>query len=189
MTLKEIQQATACDSVFKKLINGLKADTIDCVNESDLRQFKHVVGELSVKDGVVMKGSRIVIPTKLQKRVVEIAHEGHQGLVKTKQLLRSRIWFPDSDAKVASVTNKCAACQAVVHVNAQEPIKSTELPNGPLEKLAADYYGPLPSGEYVWLLLMNIRVFQRWTLLRLCLLKQHYQSLIELFLHLEFLLV
>ena len=147
LTLKEIQQATACDSVFKKLINGLETDTIDCVNESDLRQFKHVIGELSVKDGVVMRGSRIVIPTKLQKRVVEIAHEGHQGLVKTKQLLRSRIWFPDLDAKVASVINTC--CQAVVPVNAQEPIKSTELPNGPWEKLAIDYYGPLPSGEYV----------------------------------------
>ena len=34
-------------------------------------------------------------------------------------------------------------------VNAQEPIKSTELPNGPWERLAIDYYGPLPSEEYV----------------------------------------
>ena len=48
LALKDIQQATACDSVFKKLINGLETDTIDCVNESDLRQFKHVIGELSV---------------------------------------------------------------------------------------------------------------------------------------------
>ena len=39
LTLKEIQQARACDSVFKKLINGLETDTIDCVSESDLRQF------------------------------------------------------------------------------------------------------------------------------------------------------
>ena len=72
LTLEEIQQATACDSVFKKLINGLETDTIDCVNESDLRQFKHMIGELSVKDGVVMRGSRIAIPTKLQKMVVDM---------------------------------------------------------------------------------------------------------------------
>ena len=46
--------------------------------------------------------------------------------------------------------NTCAACQAVVPVNAQEPIyQSTELPNGPWEKLTIDYYGPLPSGEHV----------------------------------------
>ena len=134
--MKEIQQATASDSVFKKLINGLETDTIDCVNESDLRQFKHVIGELSIEDGVVMRGSRIVIPTKLQKRAVAIAHEGHHGLVKTKQLLRSRIWFPGLNAKVASVINTCAACQAVVPVNAQEPIKSTELLNGPMGKVS-----------------------------------------------------
>ena len=133
LTLKKIQQATACDLVFKKLINGLETDTIDCVNESDLRQFKHVIGELSVKDGVVIRGSRIVIPSKLQKSVVEIAHEGYQGLVEAKQLLRSHIWFPGLDAKAASVINTCAACQAVVSVYAQEPITSTELPNGPCE--------------------------------------------------------
>ena len=66
-----------------------------------------------------------------------------------RQLLRSRIWFPGLNAKVASVINACAACQAIVPVNAQEPNKSTELPNGLWEKLANDYYGPLPSGEYV----------------------------------------
>ena len=173
------------------MINGLETDTIDCVNKSDLRQFKHVIGELSVKDGVVMRGSRIVIPTKLQKRVVEIAHEGHQGLVKTKQLLRSRIWFPGLDAKVASVINTCVACQAVVPVNAQEPIKPTELPNGRWEKLAIDYYGPLPSGEYVLVVIDEYSHFPEIdiTTVRLRLLKQHYESLIELFLHLEFLLV
>lgn len=31
----------------------------------------------------------------------------------------------------------------------QEPIQSTELPNGPWESLEVDYYGPLPSGDYV----------------------------------------
>ena len=31
----------------------------------------------------------------------------------------------------------------------QEPVKSTELPKGPWENLAVDYYGPLPSGDYV----------------------------------------
>ena len=31
----------------------------------------------------------------------------------------------------------------------QEPVKSTELPKGPSENLAVDYYGPLPSGDCV----------------------------------------
>ena len=119
-----------------------------------------MIGELSVKDDVEMRGSRVVIPTTLQKRAVEVAHEGHQGLVKTKQLLRFCIWFPGLDAKVASVINTCAACQVVVPVNAQEPIKSTKLPNGPWEKLAIDYYGLLPFAEYILVVIDEYLRFQ-----------------------------
>ena len=38
-----------------------------------------------------MRGMRIVIPVSLRKRVLELAHEGHQGIVKTKDRLRSKV--------------------------------------------------------------------------------------------------
>ena len=37
----------------------------------------------------MMRGMRIVVPVSMRKRVLEIAHEGHQGVVNTKvRLLR-----------------------------------------------------------------------------------------------------
>ena len=36
---------------------------------------------------------RIVIPPSLQNHAVQLAHEGHQGIVKTKQLLRQKVWY------------------------------------------------------------------------------------------------
>ena len=41
------------------------------------------------------------------------------------------------------------ARQANVNTPSQEPVKSTELSQGPWENLAVDYYGPLSSGDYV----------------------------------------
>ena len=41
-----------------------------------------------------------MIPTALQDRVLNIAHEGRQGVVRTKQLIREKVWFPGVDAKV-----------------------------------------------------------------------------------------
>ena len=96
-----------------------------------------------------MRGTKIIIPKSLQSKVVRIAHEGHQGLVKTKQFLRSRVWFPKMDEVVSSVVGPCVACQATMYTPSQEPIQSTQLPNGPWESLAVDYYRPLPSGDYV----------------------------------------
>ena len=38
---------------------------------------------------VIIPGQIIVLPESLHKKVICTAHEGHQGLVKTKQLLQS----------------------------------------------------------------------------------------------------
>ena len=39
--------------------------------------------------------------------VVRIAHEGHIGIVRTKQLLRERVWFPKIDKMVESEIKNC----------------------------------------------------------------------------------
>ena len=69
---------------------------VDGVDPSILRIFANVRDELTSMDGKFdPRGNRIVIPDALQTRVVELAHEGHQGLVKTLSLLKSRVWFPE----------------------------------------------------------------------------------------------
>ena len=63
---------------------------MDGVDPRILRIFANVRDELTSADGkCVLRGYRIVIPDALQKRVVELAHDGHQGLVKTRSLVRS----------------------------------------------------------------------------------------------------
>ena len=79
-----------------------------------LIKFLQVKDELSVyQDKLVLCGSRVVIPESLQSRVVKIAHEGHLGIVKTKQLIRDRVWFPGMDKMVENEIKQCSACQLV----------------------------------------------------------------------------
>ena len=57
--------------------------------------YEKLSSELSVFDNsIVLRGHRIVHPVALHKIVVYLAHEGHQGLVKTKLLPRAKVWFP-----------------------------------------------------------------------------------------------
>ena len=56
--------------------------------------------EITVVGRLVMRGMRIVIPVSLLKRVLELAREGHQGIVKTKDRLRSKLWWPDMNSMV-----------------------------------------------------------------------------------------
>ena len=88
----------------------------------------------------------MVVPTMLQKRAVEIAHEGHQGIVKTKTLLREKVWFPGIDGMVKEAIQNCIACQA--NRTPDHPQMSA-LPPRPWHTVSVDFCGPFPTGEYL----------------------------------------
>lgn len=46
-----------------------------------------VAGELCVIGQFVLRGTRMIIPSKLQPRTLALANEGHLGVVGTKQNL------------------------------------------------------------------------------------------------------
>ena len=95
-------------------------------------------------------GPCIVMPTGLQSRTITIAHEGHLGMVKTKQLLREKVWFPGIDKQVEHLVKSCLPCQAVTKIREQKPeLFMSELPDGPWRNLCADFWGPTPDGKYV----------------------------------------
>ena len=110
LTVKEVEAATASDKLLQTLKQWLTTDTKRPFPVG-LEGFKHVRDDLScTKGGIVLRGNRIVIPASLQTRVVDLAHGGHQGIVKTKALIRSRVWFAGIDAKVEHAVKVCAQC-------------------------------------------------------------------------------
>ena len=82
-------------------------------------------------------------------------YRSHMKDVKTKQLLRTKVWFPAIDKLEESAVRSCIACQAATPATNIEPLQMTELPHGPWESLSADYLGPLPSGEYLLVMIDN----------------------------------
>ena len=106
-----------------------------------------VAGELCVIGQLVLRGTRIIIPSKLQPRTLALAHEGHLGVVGTKQNLRTKVWWPGMDKAAERHCRACHGCQLVARPDPPEPIRSTSLHDGPWQDLAVDLMGPLPSGH------------------------------------------
>ena len=92
MTMSEIQIATDADKALQSLRAAIRHNMWDC----DLvKPYRNIKDELTVApQNIVLRGSRIVIPTSLQQKAIDLAHDTHQGLVKTKALLREKVWFP-----------------------------------------------------------------------------------------------
>ena len=165
MTLKGIQQATTQDKTPQCVAYLIRNSSWNKLydlpqeykeaNQTELNLFKRVKDELTVNDEltIVLKGSRIVIPEQLREKAVSIAHEGHQGLVKTKQLLREKVWFPGIDKYVKRVVDTCITRQANGPENRPDPLQMSQLPPAPWHTLHMDFCGPFPSGEYLFVVI------------------------------------
>ena len=123
------------------------------------KSYVCVRNKLTIIGHVILRGMRIVIPEKLRQRVLRLAHEGHQGIVKMKERLRSKMWWPGVDKEAERKCRECYGCQLVTKETIIPPVKTTRLPERPWQDPALDLLGPLPTGEH---LLVLIDYFSRW---------------------------
>ena len=125
------------------------------VDERELKLFSRVKNELSVNSetDIVLRDTRIVVPTALREKALLLAHEGHQGLVKTKKLLREKIWFPGIEEQAKQMIDRCIPCQANGPQNKPDPSQMSPLPPEPWHTVHMDFCGPFPSGEYLFVII------------------------------------
>ena len=130
LSMEEIREATdqTLTMVMDIVQNGGQETRY---NRGDLKPFKLVHSELSVANGILLRGSRILVSKSLRQKVVYTSHEGHQGIVKTKQLLRSPICFPRMGCMVEATTRGCLPCQASTQEKHTELLLMTESPERP----------------------------------------------------------
>ena len=144
MTLFEIQEATKNDPTLQeflrlaKIIRTNKWDSISKITDervdiAELKLFSKLKHELTMNEpsNVILRDTRLVMPHSLRKKSIEISHEGHQGLVKTKRLPRAKVWFPQIDKMVEEMIAKCIPCRATGPPNRPEPLQMNTLPTSP----------------------------------------------------------
>ena len=75
-----------CDGILTAVVKG--------GSRTELSGFKDCYTELSVVDGLLVPGERLVIPRELRVAVLEAAHEGCHGRDSMLHQLRVDTWWP-----------------------------------------------------------------------------------------------
>ena len=167
VTLQEVKDATAADETLQNLARVITNQRRHEVGK-DVSQYQQIKQELSISNGVILRGIRIVVPEKLQSQMVMLAHSGHQGIVKTKRFLRDSVWFPGIDKKVEELVKGCVPCQATNHdpKPASESLQMSPLPQGPSQELSMDFCGPFPNGDFLLVVTDDFSWFPKVEILR-----------------------
>ena len=68
--------------------------------------------ELAYYSGVLLKGSRIIIPSSLRSAVLKDIHRGHLGIEKCRLRARRWVFWPNMNIDISYVVHACEICQS-----------------------------------------------------------------------------
>lgn len=99
--------------------------------------------ELSVHQGCLLWGSRVIIPPQGRETLLEELHECHPGIVRMKALARNYLWWPGLDAEVEAKVRSCDVCQQQSKPPPNAPLHPWEWPGKPWYRIHIDFAGPV----------------------------------------------
>uniref|UniRef100_A0AAG5D9A3 RNA-directed DNA polymerase n=1 Tax=Anopheles atroparvus TaxID=41427 RepID=A0AAG5D9A3_ANOAO len=155
----DLIRETQKDPLLQKLIRYIREGWPNNTTYTrDLSRFFARKDALSIVEGCILFGERVVIPQVLQRQCLQQIHQGHPGIQRMKALARSYIYWPSLDADITEWVKTCQPCQAV----AKSPPHSSPVPwpeaAGPWQRVHVDYAGPLDGDFY----LIVVDSFSKW---------------------------
>uniref|UniRef100_A0A8C4RPS8 Gypsy retrotransposon integrase-like protein 1 n=1 Tax=Erpetoichthys calabaricus TaxID=27687 RepID=A0A8C4RPS8_ERPCA len=137
-----IRTETAKDEVMQMLkeviVQGWPENKHNC--NPQVSDYWNCRAELTVVDGIIYKGCKIVIPLSLRKQMLQKIHEGHLGIEKCKKRAREVMYWPKINQDVSNEVERCSVCLKYRPSNPSEPLSPHPVPERPYEKVGVDLF-------------------------------------------------
>ena len=137
-----IRKTTADDqhlcAVVTYICNGWPESRQHCLKQAE--EFWSFRDEISLIDGVVFKGERIVIPAALRPEMLSKIHSSHLGVEKCLQRARQLLFWPNMAADIERAVTACTVCSERRPSNPKEPMLPHDIPSRPWQKVATDLF-------------------------------------------------
>ena len=96
--------------------------------------------ELALEAGILLKGSRVIIPETMQPEILKKLHMAHQGTEKTKLRARTSVFWRNLNKDIDEMTKACLICQQHLASQVKEPIIQTEIPPRAWHTIGSDLF-------------------------------------------------
>ena len=149
----DIATATSKDPVLKQVKHFvLKGWPRQAPNQALVPYFRRR-NDLTIQNGCIICGIRIVIPSVFQSKLLHILHETHPGKVRMKALARSYMWWPKLDGQIENMSDICKTCAEMAKDPAKTSHHKWEFPERPWQRLHIDFAGPFLN--YMWFIMVD----------------------------------
>lgn len=113
----------------------------------DLKRYVEAASEISLVNGLLFKGDRIIIPPEMRVEVLEKLHAAHLGTTRCRARARECVWWPGIGKHIQDYVERCPTCREH-RKPGTEPLLLTPLPEHPWDTVGIDLF-MLEGKEYV----------------------------------------
>lgn len=136
----EFQKASLDDPVLSQLIqyhfNGwpeTKNETAD-----NVKHYFNMQGDLSVEENSVFLNNRLIVPIVFRSYILNLLHESHFGITKTKERARQIVNWPGITHDIENKIGLCAICEKYSKSKTKDTLISHDIPDIPFNKVGCD---------------------------------------------------
>ena len=147
---RELKVDKSIQEVIKMVKEGWPENKSLCSPEVQL--YWGIQDELTDINGLLLRGSRLVIPKSLRRSILEKIHTGHLGIEKCRRRARQSIYWPGINNQVDQMIKRCQTCLELLPSKKKEPLNPHEIPGKPWVKVGTDLF---QYGKNNYLVLMD----------------------------------
>ena len=133
---------TSKDSTMHQLRKAIEDGFQNAHRTANIKvsQFWPYRESLHVLDDVILYHDRVVIPTSLRSRVLQILHSAHQGVSAMESRARAIIFWPGMTKDIQSLRDNCMPCNRNAPSQVATPSILATIPSTPFESIFADFF-------------------------------------------------
>ena len=149
-TLSLTKSTTAQDRDFQDLINIIISGWPQLKSQTPptLWPYWTFRDELTIHDGVIYKGSQIVVPPTMRDDILRKVHVAHLGAESNIRMCKDFLFWPGMNSDIRAMCQSCGKCAQFGPQNPKEPMRSQPIPTRPWQFVSQDI-ASFENGNYL----------------------------------------
>ncbi|KAJ8395956.1 hypothetical protein AAFF_G00026640 [Aldrovandia affinis] len=140
--LEQIRRHTDRDECLQALKNTVLVGWPDVKEEAPLvaREYWPFRDEISVQNGVLFRGQKVIIPKSLRPEMLTRIHSSHIGGEACYRHAQETLYWPNMQMEIKYFVSTCSTCNVYAHNQQKETMLPHDLPTRPWQILSMDMF-------------------------------------------------
>ena len=140
--LNRVKEATNSDENFcslrEQIISGWPESSQ--VVPKSIRHYYSMKDFLTIEDGVIFYGERLLVPPSMKEEYLARIHEGHMGISKSQSRARECLYWNGMMKDITEYIGECRECLVNARSQSNEPMIAHSSPSYPWQLISTDLF-------------------------------------------------